>query len=328
MTNEELRALEELRNAHRQMERKRIKVRRRRLLQSLAALILVILVVAPGASALYVSQLSLLQPRGLDSVTNAALFDAFYPVGAIYQTTENINPAAVFGGTWARVEAGRTLVGVGTGFAAGSKGGVQDTTAAYAAFTGGTASGITGAVSLAGSVTAGANASVAGTATGITGAFTLSFTHTLTAAQMPAHTHNIPAHTHDITHSHPCDGPANTSGWPKGSKDTSSADGDRYSYWTGTANPATSSTSGTTGSTGGNTGSTGSGTSFTFTNTGTAANLSGAAAATIPAAGWTGTAAASGNVSGLAGTTSIPAGSVADKTMQPYIVVYIWERTG
>ncbi|HFU4459607.1 TPA: DUF859 family phage minor structural protein [Streptococcus suis] len=38
--------------------------------------------------------------------------DQFYPVGAIYQSTVNTNPATLMGGTWTRFGQGRVLVGV------------------------------------------------------------------------------------------------------------------------------------------------------------------------------------------------------------------------
>lgn len=45
-----------------------------------------------------------------------------YPVGAIYLSVTNVNPAALFGGTWERI-GGRFLLGADTTYAAGSTGG-------------------------------------------------------------------------------------------------------------------------------------------------------------------------------------------------------------
>lgn len=47
-----------------------------------------------------------------------------YPVGCIYTSTNSTNPGTLFGfGTWVAYGAGRVLIGVGTGFAAGATGG-------------------------------------------------------------------------------------------------------------------------------------------------------------------------------------------------------------
>ena len=60
---------------------------------------------------------------------NVGTLRAIYPVGAIYISTTNVNPADLFGfGTWQAFGAGRTLVGVGTSdraFPAGETGGTS-----------------------------------------------------------------------------------------------------------------------------------------------------------------------------------------------------------
>lgn len=45
-------------------------------------------------------------------ITKTALLNLFYPVGAIYQSTNNTNPSTLMGGTWGRFGNGRVLVGV------------------------------------------------------------------------------------------------------------------------------------------------------------------------------------------------------------------------
>ena len=65
--------------------------------------------------------------RSVADVINAitqATVDAFYPVGSIYMTTATGNPAALFGGTWERIE-GRFLLAAGGGYQPGTTGGEE-----------------------------------------------------------------------------------------------------------------------------------------------------------------------------------------------------------
>lgn len=61
----------------------------------------------------------------------AAILSAF-PVGSVYITASNINPATFLGGTWSQIAQGRTLIGVGTlsddTYAAGATGGAARVT--------------------------------------------------------------------------------------------------------------------------------------------------------------------------------------------------------
>ena len=101
------------------------------------------------------------------------VFDVVYPVGSIYMSVNNVNPSTLFGGTWEQIS-GKFLLASSSGRAAGTTGGAE--TVSY-------------------------------TPAGSVG------NHTLTAAEMPAHTHTyaksaattgsttlttamIPAHTH------------------------------------------------------------------------------------------------------------------------------------
>lgn len=101
------------------------------------------------------------------------VFDVVYPVGSIYMSVNNVNPATLFGGTWEKIE-GKFLLGASSGHSLGETGGAEN---------------------------------VSYTPAGSVG------NHTLTAAEMPSHTHTyaksaaatgstaltanqIPAHNH------------------------------------------------------------------------------------------------------------------------------------
>ena len=70
---------------------------------------------------------SIMRSNGVDMP-----LDLFFPVGAIYLSTSNVNPSNVFGGVWAQVGQGQFLVGVGNGV---------DQNGALASFTAGVNSG-------------------------------------------------------------------------------------------------------------------------------------------------------------------------------------------
>ena len=106
-------------------------------------------------------------------VPASQVFDVVYPVGSIYMSVNNVNPATLFGGTWEKIE-GKFLLGASSGHSLGETGGAEKV-----------------------------NYTPAGTVGN----------HTLTAAEMPAHTHTyaksaastgsttltadqIPAHNH------------------------------------------------------------------------------------------------------------------------------------
>ena len=57
----------------------------------------------------------------------ATAISTIYPIGSIYTSTVNTNPATLFGiGTWVAFGAGRVLIGDGGGYAAGATGGSAD----------------------------------------------------------------------------------------------------------------------------------------------------------------------------------------------------------
>lgn len=53
-------------------------------------------------------------------------FDDIYPVGSIYMSVNNVNPAALFGGSWEALAGGRCLIGADKTHALGSMGGEEN----------------------------------------------------------------------------------------------------------------------------------------------------------------------------------------------------------
>lgn len=53
-----------------------------------------------------------------------AIFNRIYPVGAIYMSTQNINPGTLFTGVWTKIE-GRFLLSSSSTYSAGSTGGEE-----------------------------------------------------------------------------------------------------------------------------------------------------------------------------------------------------------
>lgn len=65
----------------------------------------------------------------IDAKLNAKMLD-IYPVGSIYMSTESTNPSELFGGTWESYGEGKTIVGEGSGYEAGTTGGNSTATLA------------------------------------------------------------------------------------------------------------------------------------------------------------------------------------------------------
>ena len=59
-----------------------------------------------------------------DQINNIG--NILYPVGAIYMSTVDINPDAIFGGTWQSMSDGRVLISQNGSYPAGSTGGSKD----------------------------------------------------------------------------------------------------------------------------------------------------------------------------------------------------------
>ena len=57
--------------------------------------------------------------------------DIVYPVGSIYISANSVNPQTLFGGSWERIGAGRTLIDCGDSYIAGTKGGSADSVVPY-----------------------------------------------------------------------------------------------------------------------------------------------------------------------------------------------------
>lgn len=55
-------------------------------------------------------------------VLHRDVFDMVYPVGAIYMSTNNVDPSTLFGGTWEKIE-NKFLLASGTNYSIGTSGG-------------------------------------------------------------------------------------------------------------------------------------------------------------------------------------------------------------
>ena len=89
------------------------------------------------------------------------LVDVIYPIGSIYLSTVNVNPATLFGGTWEQIEDVFLLAG-GSAFAPGTSGGEAEHTLTEAELPN-----ITGQLNIHGAGSATVLASVSGHFTGI-----------------------------------------------------------------------------------------------------------------------------------------------------------------
>lgn len=203
------------------------------------------------------------------------ILDRVYPVGSIFISVNNTNPATLFGGTWEEVS-GRFLLGRSSGHAAGTTGGEE--------------------------------------------------THTLTANEMPAHTHNGPSHTHTgPSHTHTT--PAHTHNIASHTHTATTASGGNHAHKIQRAKEAGAGTSKYSIQNASN----GEGDHMSrYTGAHThAVTVQGSGQLVTDSAG-TGTTGASGTgVTGASGTgaTSSTGGGAAHNNMPPFLAVYMWKRT-
>ena len=274
------------------------------------------------------------EPFDLTQIRQTML-NAVYPVGSIYMSVNSTSPSSLFGGTWVQLK-DRFLLGAGDTYSAGATGGAATHTL--------TAAEMPGHTHTVGAHSHGLN----------------SHTHTM------AHTHGLNSHTHTMAHSHGLNN--HTHSIPALSGSTSSNGGhshtespwvvgvtSQYSWHQAqgyigigaefnhsspyyTINDMTTQGWGTTGgyntsvagnhthtvstnasTTGGNTGST----------AGSSAANTGAASGSTAASSAANTGAATGTT---ANSTAFESGSKgsggAHNNMPPYLVIYMWKRTG
>lgn len=74
--------------------------------------------------AVTIGQLNKKLSSALDQLNRLA--GQLYPVGSIYMNVNNVDPSAIFGGSWERMPSGRMLVNNGDGFALGQIGGEKE----------------------------------------------------------------------------------------------------------------------------------------------------------------------------------------------------------
>ena len=176
------------------------------------------------------------------------IVDLIYPVGSIYMSVADVNPAVLFGGSWEELQ-GKFLLGRSANHAAGSSGGEE--------------------------------------------------IHTLTATEMPAHTHKGPSHTHSInSHTHSAStGSAGTHHHTVNRAKLAATGTARYAIQDASSKP-----------------------DDTYKNTKSA----GAHSHTVSVAG---SGSLTTNAGGTGNTGSAGSGG-GHNNMPPFLSVYMWKRTG
>lgn len=115
-----------------------------------------------------------------------AALQALHPIGSIYTSTSSTNPATSFGfGTWVAYGAGRVLIGDGGGYTAGSTGGSADAIVVAHSHTATSSSSFTGSPGNTGTESAGHTHTYSGS----TGGQSANHTHAITVDSGGAHAH-------------------------------------------------------------------------------------------------------------------------------------------
>jgi hypothetical protein len=221
-------------------------------------------------------------------IATTAFMATMYPIGSIYTSTVSTNPGTLFGfGTWVAFGAGRVLLGNGGGYTAGATGGSADAIVVDHTHTATSSSSFTGSGGTTGTQSADHVHSVSGT----------------TSGQSNTHTHSVsisdPGHSHTF---------------PNGASLNSSVNNGGVA---GTVTPVANFNTTNSSTTG---------------ITASAGNASADHSHTFSAT--------SGGVSANHSHSFTPSGSVSTSTsisstgssgsganLQPYVVVYMWNRT-
>lgn len=221
-----------------------------------------------------------------------AALQALHPIGSIYTSTSSTNPGTAFGfGTWVAYGAGRVLIGNGGGYTAGSTGGSADAIVVAHSHTASSSSSFTGFIATTTTESADHTHNVSAT----TGTESATHSHAITVNSGGAHTHTYK--TYGLGNSG-LTGNANTnSDWG----------------WATTGNPAGTSEGSHSHTASSNTESALHSHSFSTSSSGVS---------TLHSHNFT----PSGSVS--TSTTVASAGSSGTgANLQPYVVVYMWNRT-
>ena len=257
----------------------------------------------------------------------APLLNLVYPVGSIYLSSKNINPATLFGGTWTQIK-DKFILTAGDSYSNGATGGAATVTLTVSNMP-------SHSHSFTPSGTVGSH-SHSFTPSGTVGSHTHSFTPSGTVG---SHTHTGPSHSHSFS--------GNTGEMSQNSSGTTILGDTKFLDSVATGNMSVSkgaayygcgystahsekvlltidvkhthSISGTTGAAGtGNTGSTAP--SFT----GTAGTTNSTAPSFTGTSGNTGSTAPS--FTGTAGYTGSNGSGTSFSILPPYVVKYCWER--